>query len=73
MLVVVKIHNMELIRCYIVDSWNEGESLIYEMINEQEYVLSQSDKDKIQNSGEYYNDDDPDNHYTFAIHAPNQI
>lgn len=70
MLFVCKIHNMTLGSCFSVDSWSEGCDLVIKLATEQGFELSESDKENIQNSGEFYNNDDPDNHYTFSIASP---
>jgi hypothetical protein len=68
MYIVVKIRNNKLGKCLKVDSIENGIELIKGMVSEQlERELYDDELDILENDYEVFNDDDPENVYTWAI------
>ena len=65
---VARIHNNKLGSCVPVDDHQEGEQLIREWVKDQfGRDLSKMENDVLVNTGEFYNDADPDNIITFSL------
>lgn len=68
MYIAAKIHNSSLGKVVSVDSIEDGETLIIKWAEEQlNRKLEEDELDCIYGEGEFYDDSDPDNHYTFSI------
>ena len=70
MLIAVKIHNHSLGKVTEVSSEEEGKSLIKDWVAEQfGRELTAEEEETLENELEFYDDSDPDNHYTFSVGA----
>lgn len=69
-MIVCKIHNSSLGTVIEIPSWERGVEIIKRWAQEQNFVLTDSDIDEIEATGEYYNDEDSDNIFTFSIATP---
>lgn len=68
MYIAAKIHNASLGKVVEVSSLEEGEQLIIKWAEEQlNRKLETEELDDIYGAGEFYDDSDPDNHYTFSL------
>jgi hypothetical protein len=67
-LVVVKIYNNSLGRMFGVSSYEEGQTLIQKLAEEQlDRSLTLDEIDEIENNQELYIKQDDDNHYCWAL------
>jgi mannitol/fructose-specific phosphotransferase system IIA component (Ntr-type) len=64
---VCKIHNNSLGRCVQVNSWEQAVKQIKDWCDESDFVLTKDDLVSIEETGEYYNDDDSDNIVTYSV------
>jgi hypothetical protein len=71
-IIVAKIHNQSLGKCFFVETIEEGKELIKSWWHDQfgfplENTDEESRLDDLEDQLECYNSDDHDNHYTFSI------
>lgn len=67
-LFVARIHNNRLGSCVMVETIADGINLIREYVQDQfNRELTVQENDRLENDYEFYNDDDADNVFTFAI------
>lgn len=67
-LFVARIHNNRLGSCVMVGTITDGINLIREYVQDQfNRELTADENDRLENDYEFYNDDDADNIFTFAI------
>ena len=67
-LFVARIHNNTLGSCVMVGTITDGINLIREYVQDQfNRELTADENDRLENDYEFYNDDDADNIFTFAI------
>lgn len=66
--IAAKIHNSSLGKVVEVSSIEEGEKLIIKWAEEQlDRKLETEELDDIYGEREFYDDSDPNNHYTFSV------
>ena len=67
-LFVARIHNNTLGNCVMVPTIEEGQELIRQYVKDQfGRDLTENENASLENDYEFYNDDDADNIFTFAI------
>lgn len=65
---VARIYNNRLGNCVAVSSIDEGVELIQKWVADQfSRELTEEELNILRDEGEFYNDDDPDNIFTFAL------
>lgn len=64
---VATIRNQALGKCFLVDNWEEGVSEIIKIVQSENRRYSYDDNVRLVDTGEYYNDESPDDVVTFAI------
>lgn len=67
-MIACRIHNNSLGRCLAVSDEEAGKATLKEWAEEQfGRPLTNDEKESLENSLEIYNDEDPDNIYTFSL------
>lgn len=64
---VARIHNNLLGQCIEIENYEQGTKVIQDWCQEQGFTLTDEEIADIENSGEYFNDDDDENVYSFQI------